>query len=203
MEISMTNLALMTLYSFVIGLGLGAVYDIIRIQRIILGVDYGGKTVKMLKEVKLPLLDRAKIKEKNGKALAKTLVNVIIFIQDILFCIFCALTFIVLIYYMNDGQIRWIAFFGMAVGFAVYYFTFGKLVMLCSEYIVFAVKTVVRYAIFFVSVPIKFIFSNVKKSAAFVFGKVSLLHLKCKVKRFTESEIKKLKKESENGFIGV
>lgn len=53
--------------------------------------------------------------------------KVIVFIEDIIYCLFVAVAFMVLFYNYSDGHIRFYAFAGVITGFSVYYFTIGML----------------------------------------------------------------------------
>ena len=52
--------------------------------------------------------------------------RVIIFFEDLLFCLICSLTFIILFYNYSFGQMRAFAFLGSIGGFCAYYFTLGR-----------------------------------------------------------------------------
>jgi spore cortex biosynthesis protein YabQ len=53
--------------------------------------------------------------------------RVIVFIEDIIYCLFVALAFMVLFYNYSEGHIRFYAFAGIIAGFSAYYFTIGML----------------------------------------------------------------------------
>ena len=52
--------------------------------------------------------------------------RVVIFIEDLLFCTVCALSFVLLFYNFSFGKMRAYAFLGSIGGFCVYYFTLGR-----------------------------------------------------------------------------
>lgn len=52
--------------------------------------------------------------------------KLIIFFEDLAFCMICSLSFILLFYNFSNGQMRAFSFVGGIVGFCAYYFTFGK-----------------------------------------------------------------------------
>ena len=56
MEISFAEQLLVALNSVLLGLGLGAFYDLIRIVRVLLGVSYVNKFNLRLKNIRLPLI---------------------------------------------------------------------------------------------------------------------------------------------------
>lgn len=59
--------------------------------------------------------------------------TVVLFMEDLIFCFFCGLVAILVLYYGNDGNIRGIAFVGMSAGFAAYRVTFGALAQICTK----------------------------------------------------------------------
>ncbi len=133
---------LLFLYSLLVGLWLGSVYDIFRVMRIAL---YGRK--KAEKERLIPL-------GKDAKSVGASLKGVIhqgfpspsfffTFVCDVLFCIFSALTVTVMIFQFGDGRVRAFSMIGAAFGFVLYYFTIGRAVMFFSDTIISAIKTVI------------------------------------------------------------
>ncbi|HAN21117.1 MAG: hypothetical protein A2Y15_02815 [Clostridiales bacterium GWF2_36_10] len=52
--------------------------------------------------------------------------RVVIFFEDLLFCLICSLSFILIFYNYSNGKMRAFAFLGGIGGFCAYYFTLGK-----------------------------------------------------------------------------
>ena len=192
----MIALARALLAALCAGIFLGAVYDTVRISRIFFGVSYTSRGRKLYEKVKLPLISKYKSDNLRGKwehnsGARKVMLDIIVFIGDVLFCFFAALVCVVIMYHTNDGKARWIIFFGMALGFSTYYFTLGRLVMLFSEYIVFALRCVFCYIVFFISLPMRFLY-----------GKMRHVTESVRVKRYTKKELKRILNASKIGFIG-
>lgn len=138
MEISPFLLTLLLLWSFAFGLILGVVNDLNRIIRVFCGVKYSEKRFGKLYELVLPVVRRPLIRKENNfhkKALA-----VLIFFQDIAFFIFASVGIILLNYEFNEGRFRFFVVIAVILGFLLYYFTVGKVVMTVSEGIAFFVK---------------------------------------------------------------
>ena len=76
---------------------------------------------------------------------------------DIVFGIFCAAVFCVFLHHAASGQFRLLYFLGFGCGFGTYYVIVGRLVMLASEVISFSVKSVFRYAVWFLFLPLRLI----------------------------------------------
>ncbi len=141
------------LYSFLIGVLLGLVYDAFRVLRIAL---YGRK--KAEKEKMIPLAGDAKSIDKILKGEQKqgfpSLSFFFIFVCDIAFCVFSALMVTVMLFQFGDGRVRLFSLLGAFVGFTVYYFTVGKIVMLFSDVIISAVKAIIRTVLRFTLYPV-------------------------------------------------
>ena len=210
MEVSMVRQALILLYSLIIGVVLGAVYDTIRIQRIMLGVRYGHKSVKMLRQVKLPLIGTGKKLPSRAvvkiKAVMRLLRNIIISIQDILFFIFAGLVVTVFVYHANYGQIRWFALLGLALGFFVYYNTVGRVVMLCSEFIVFFIRAIMSYTWYLVYMPAKFVASTAAKGLLSISAVACFAFNGCvryiRILLWSRNSICNALDDAKNGFLG-
>lgn len=89
------------------GILCGALWDVFKVPRIVLGIS--------------------------ETTAVNRLHTVVVFIQDILFCLSCGVVAIVVLYYGNEGNIRGIALVGMSAGFASYRVTFGALTEFCVK----------------------------------------------------------------------
>ena len=148
MEISQAVLAWLYAYAFLLGICLGGAYDLLRLTRVFLGVHYSRRAAKRLQEIRLPFLKPYQ-KKKESAAL-----GVVVFIEDLCFCIFTGVAIVLLFYIQNNGKIRASAFLCIGAGFFLYRATLGRIVMLFSEVIAFLVETAIGYAVFFLLYPI-------------------------------------------------
>ena len=146
MVVEQTRLAEILLYSFLLGIFLGVVYDWFRIRRHLFSIGYAKKN------------DNYKVKTKRMRLIE----DVIIFFEDVLYGIICSVVVCIFLFYINHGRFRVIAIFGACVGFWVYYKTVGRLVLFCSEKIVRFIRFLIRKTIKLTIVPIvrllKFLF---------------------------------------------
>ena len=147
MTVSQTQLALLYLYSILMGASLGLLYDGFRIARIFLG-EHFSKVANRFEKVNLPLIGMPKKPRSRNR-----LRGIFIFVSDFVFCIIASVMLILLFYQMNHGKIRFMTFVFAGAGFYLYRFTLGKPVMACSETIAFVLQTAVRYVCFFVCFP--------------------------------------------------
>ena len=120
MVVEQTRLAEILLYSFLLGIFLGAVYDWFRIRRRLFSIKSAKKN-----ESKEHTIKRIDLIE-----------DIIIFFEDVLYGIICSVVVCIFLFYINHGRFRFISLLGEGIGFLVYYKTVGRLVLFCSEKIV-------------------------------------------------------------------
>ncbi len=100
------------LYSLVLGLFLGAFFDIMRISRVFLSLRGEGKTARIVSD---------------------TVLVVVSFIEDIIFFTVSAAVLILFCFQANGGTARSFILLGTAGGFAFYLLTVGRLTKLISD----------------------------------------------------------------------
>ena len=161
-------LTLLLIYSFLFGMSAGVFNDISRIIRAFWGVRYSKKSFERLYELKLPLVGRLGSGRAEGKW-NKRFLGVIIFFQDILLFGYFACGVVVLNYYLNRGQLRLYTVAVAAAGFAVYYFTLGRLLMLLSEGVIFFIRAALNILLHIIFRPFVLLFRLIFK----IFGRVS------------------------------
>ena len=93
--------------SLAVGLGLGCLYQLLRVLRAILSPRSGQGTTPLFR--------------------------VVLFLEDILFAVVSSVAVILLCYYTNDGSLRWPIIGGMAGGFFVYVQTLGRLTVKAED----------------------------------------------------------------------
>lgn len=143
---------LLTVQSFLCGTILGAVYDVFRIARLILGMSPGaGVSFETLYKREYPLIGRIS----RGNEKRKKYESVILFFQDILFMLIATALLLILFFFRNDGKFRLIVILVSVLGFVCYYISIGRLVIRFSELIVFALRLSVSYLLFALLFPIR------------------------------------------------
>lgn len=119
---------------------------------------------------------------------------IFVFIEDILFSIIASVVVTVFIFNINNGQVRWFALAGSAVGFFLYYMTVGKLIIFCAQKIISFIGAVVIFILRLTFIPIFkllfFIYNLVYKLLSSVISKLYLKHCKSKTKRIKNKLIK-------------
>ncbi|MBQ7334900.1 MAG: spore cortex biosynthesis protein YabQ [Clostridia bacterium] len=182
MSISQSALAWLYLYALILGMCLGAIYDLLRITRVFLGVHYSRRAAKRLQEIRLPFLSPYR-KKKENRAL-----GIVVFFEDLFFCIFAGIAMILLFYIQNNGKIRFPAFLCAGAGILLYRATLGRLVMLFSEVIAFVIETAVRYTVFFLLYPVRKLAKFIKTKVQIAVNSSVQARRKSLRRRFTASE---------------
>lgn len=121
----MTQAAISAALSVVMGMVLGAVYDIIRFLRLLFGFD-----------VRSPF-DK---KKKRGKWVG----YIFVCIGDLLFFIIAAVFMSVFFFLSGDGRMRGYGLFGAFIGFTLYYRTVGRLFIGVSSAVVGFCKRLIK-----------------------------------------------------------
>lgn len=141
---------LLLLYAVIVGAMLGVLWDVFRVIRI---AFYGRRTGSP-PPVRLPSdsagVERALRFKHNIKIPSLSFFGT--FICDLLFCLICTICVILLLFHLNDGEVRMFALLGAMIGFVVYYLTLGRLTVYFSDIIIRTIKkavlTILRYTIF-------------------------------------------------------
>lgn len=162
MEISPLMLLRLLIYSFLFGISAGAFNDLNRILRIFLKTKRTNKGLDRLYDTKLSLLKNL-IGIRLIRRCAKILFSVLIFIQDIALFLYLGCGVVILNYYMNRGQFRLYTIAAALVGFVIYYFTIGRLMMVLAKGIAYVIRFVMTLLIYLISRPFVWGFAVGKK----------------------------------------
>ena len=139
MEQSPLLLSLLLLHSFFFGGFLGVLNDVNRMVRVFFGVRYGGESFRSLYARELPVIHRPLGGGEHSK-IGQGALSVLIFFQDVFLFSFAGVGCVLLHYEYNSGRFRFFTLPAIMLGFLLYYFTLGKLIMALSERIVFVIK---------------------------------------------------------------
>jgi hypothetical protein len=104
------TLALLFVYASAAGFGLGAIYDGLRVLRMLVGVFPSRE----------PPAANPSEKPSAGQGRRPILSSILLFFEDIGFMLMASITLILLGYYAGDGQLRAPAVVGLLAGFFVY-----------------------------------------------------------------------------------
>ncbi len=133
MEVSQKVLCLLFLVSVGAGVLLGMVYDVLRLTRMLVGLQQPSQ---------VSLISPAHVSKK--AVWQRRCGHVLLFLEDLLFGVLCGVVGILILYFVNDGQVRFLTPVGMFCGFFVYTVTIGKIIRGLSDAIVAFLRKVVR-----------------------------------------------------------
>lgn len=155
MEIVPIRIFWMTLVSLAFGAAMGVVNDLNRCIRSFLGVNYIRGKRRSLLPSKIQTVNRKAEIARNGN-LKKILLPVIMFIQDISFFVLAGAGVAILDYYFNNGRARIYTPVAATVGFALYFFTVGRLSPYLFWVISLCLRTVGKTAFEIIYTPIRY-----------------------------------------------
>ena len=190
MNISQSALAWLYVYALLLGVVLAAVYDLLRITRVFLGVHYSRRAAKRLQGIQLPFL------KPYQRRTERRALGIVVFFEDLLFCVFAAVAMILLFYQANNGNFRFPTLLAAGAGFLLYRGTVGRLVMLFSEVIAFFIETCVRYLLFFSTLPFRFLARQAKKWLETAAKRVWRAHRRSGRKHFTERQLDRVRRDA-------
>lgn len=199
MEISPLRLAELLFFSFVLGIALGIVNDANRLIRAFCGQRYSKR--KFDKLYSFFNIDREAATRRHSMPRKKIAVNVLIFFQDIVFLTVAAFGIIILNYDLNDGKFRIFSVLAAACGFAVYFFTVGKLIVALSEPIVIILKISLTWIFKTIIAPFKFIFELALKLAKKILSLIKKELEKRGNMRYNKIRKREIAALADNGFL--
>ena len=166
MEISQLGFVLLAMYSVCFGIILGVIYDIIRIQRMLLGAEYGeiDKGKIDFRNIKLPIINKKAYSVKFDK-ISRRFLDIYIAVGDVMFASMCGVAVVLVAYAYNSGRVRLVIYLGLLFGFLTYYFTVGRLVMRISHFMGFALRSILVYLYEIMVAPLRLVRRCIKKKA--------------------------------------
>lgn len=174
MEFFIEKQLLNIVYSVILGLIFGGLYDIIRIIYVLCGIaSYRGQTAQM-KSGKLPF--------------------VLFALFDFSYALCVTVLYSIFDYWTENGRFRFFILISVAVGFFIYYNTIGRAVMLVSETVAAWLKKIFTYLVI---KPLTFIgqklFRLVKFMYSKTFGALIGALIRARLERRTKKCLKSLK----------
>lgn len=133
MVVSQGKLGQILFIAVAVGFILGAVYDAVRLRRLVSESDNGKGA---------------------DRALGKRLEYALIFAEDLLFAFICSVVLCIFIYYTNSGRFRGVIPAGAFIGFVIYRKTLGKLIAPLLVRIVFVLVWILKKIVRVLFVPI-------------------------------------------------
>lgn len=178
-------LSLLLVYSLIFGASAGALNDVNRILRIALGM-------------RSTTGERAR----HGVRRAYSAVSIFfIALQDVLLFLYMGVGVAVLNYYLNRGIFRIYSIAAAAVGFALYYFTLGRVVMFFAERILRALRAALGFVWRIATAPLRFAFRVLLRALKKLFGKFRFAIAKRKIMRYNKVKREELRALAGRGFV--
>ncbi len=175
---------------------MGLFYDALRLSRVLLGREETARMQALRARIRLPLLPPQKERKKRRHF------GILLFLEDFIFCIIGGILIILLFYEWNRGSIRIPALICAAVGFFCYRCTLGRVVVRISDLAAFAVGVLLRYAFFFLCLPVLLLFRALKKGFSALALRLRARHEAHARRRMTAAEQKRLQVEDIGAFLG-
>ena len=186
MQLSQSALFRLSCASFVAGLLLALLCDILYMTRLWLtpsNIRYTASTIQRLRT--------SRVKQKN--ATRSNGLRLAIFFDDILFCLVCAITLILLLYWLNNGAFRAAAPLCMATGFWIWHIGISKGVRVGLQWLAFAIETV----LYTLLIPIKRLVTWIVKVYKSNAQRRHLTRLTKVRKAYTKQELQSIDKAAE------
>jgi hypothetical protein len=153
-DLSQKLLSGLLLHSLIAGVIMGVIYDVIRLGKMLLGVEYGV------------------YRERVGFTFKNAVTSAVTICSDVIFWLLFALCAVSLTYTLSGGVFRGLVYIGMLSGLCVYYFTLGKLTLKISSKISKVVKKTVRALIKIILIPLRAIFCVFVRLYRLTIGKI-------------------------------
>ncbi len=200
MAISPIRMMWLLVFSLGFGAFCGLLNDVNRLIRIMLGIKYVSKRFEGLRSIKLPVIG-AMSKEKKERRGEKLLTGTLIFLQDTFLFFFAGIGTVIINYYFNDGRLRIYAPMALLIGFLIYYFTVGKLVIAYSDVLVFLFRAffAIFLAVFYI--PIRSFVEFLVKIFKKIVKKLNKTIAKRQKKVYNNKKESSVLSNSKHGFI--
>lgn len=130
MEVSQRALAFLLCRALLCGVALGAFYDLLRITRLWMGENLPPAARSLQGRLALPPQLQFFHMPRGFRRPGKIVSGILIFLEDVLFCLACAVVLILELYVCNDGQFRLSALACLLIGVTAYLMSLGRGVML-------------------------------------------------------------------------
>lgn len=145
MALSMSWQATITVYAALLGGFLGAVYDVIRLSRALIGVRYSDRLSSRLAHTALPWIGCLPTETSQPRKRREMATNLFIAVGDVCFFLVASVAVPVFLYHANNGILRWYLMVGVLLGFVLYRMTLGRMTEVFSEIFTFAVRVLWTY----------------------------------------------------------
>ena len=156
-DVSLYEQAALFVYALIIGVFIGAVYDVFRIIRIALtgGMACSQKACfEPFEKLVSRLSGQGENSGKVFRSIGKRLDYVVTFVCDVLFFLITAVIGAVFLYQANYGQLRLYVLVAAVIGFVVYYNTVGRMITLVAGFVISLFRLIFAFLTYRLIVPV-------------------------------------------------
>lgn len=158
-------------------------YDVLYIIRLLSIPTYCRYTVPKIK-----VLQASRTSKKTKGKL--WIYRISLFFWDILFCLVCAVTLILLLYWLNNGAFRAAAPLCMTLGFGVWHISISKPIRIALQWLLFGIETAIHTLL----MPIKRLAKFISKGCSNALKRRRYKHSKKQRQIYTQKELKQIDK---------
>ena len=186
MQISQSAILRLCCASFLAGLFLALLYDVLYVTRLGLIPPNQRYTVPAIQNLYAPRI-------KKETPFKTRRLRVTTFLDDLFFCIAVALTIILLLFWLNNGVFRAAAPLCAAIGFGLWRICLSKVGRTVLQWVAFGIETVVYTLL----MPFKHLFALIAKACKAYTQKRRCRHLATLRQRITKRELQSIDKTAE------
>lgn len=189
---------LLIVEAFLCGACMGVLYDAMRISRMMIFAD--DLCAVKLYQRNYPLIGSI-AKKAEKKRIKEHLKRALLISQDILFMLIFTLVILMLLFFLNDGKFRIIVIFVAFFGLWCYLCSIGKLVLMSSEMIIFALRILVAYLLYFIMFPVRAICRAFKLVISSIYGSIYERYARMVIEKESLVFYNNILKDAESGFL--
>lgn len=134
--------------ALILGLAFAAVYDLLRISRVLMGQTYGSRTAGRLAALPLP----PTVGQHSGR-FGRRLRDLVVNIEDLLWFLCAGSAIAIYLSAENHSRVRWLVLVGVGLGFFAWRMTVGRAVIAASSTIAALLRFLVYWAVWCVCRP--------------------------------------------------
>ena len=157
MHISIKSQIITTLFSIVLGILLGFIFEIFNTLKLLFGSEPSEKIKKRICKLK-----HFQVKRREVYKISKIHKWIIDFVFDLLFFVFITPIMQIYIYAFSNGIVRWYIILGAIIGYLLYYVTIGRIIRYVLEYIFIFLKAMLQFLMHYIILPFRKVFEFFK-----------------------------------------
>lgn len=202
MEISPIKIFYMVAASVFLGICAGALNDLNRIVRMLFGQTYGKSGFGSLYNIKLPI-SRRQLGEMRKYPQKRGAFYVVVFFQDVILFFASAVGISLLNYYFNNGRARIFTPVAVIIGFLIYYFTVGKLILYLSDIPIALIMFIIISFFEILHYPLRYFVKKIGFFVEKIYINIDKAIAKRQKRVYNNNKEKSVMINAEHGFIDI